>query len=54
MSFFRKTGVKIVSSILCILSLTVGLVSGLLMALLIASGSYDTGTAPLHIWLQTA
>lgn len=46
MSFFRKTGVKIVSSILCILSLTVGLVSGLLMALLIASGSYDTGTAP--------
>lgn len=46
MTFFRKTGVKIACSILCIASLTVALVSGLLMALLISSGSYDAGTNP--------
>lgn len=46
MTFFRKTGAKVACSILCITSLTVAFVSSLLMALLIASGSYDAGTSP--------
>ena len=48
MTFFRKTGAKIAMSILCILSLTAAFVSSLLMAVLIASGSYDAGTSPFE------
>lgn len=39
--FFRKTGVKIAGTILCILSLAVGTVSALLAALLLSAGCYD-------------
>ena len=48
MSFFRKTGVKIAASILCIASFTAAVVSGLFIVLLIAAGSYDDGTAPFE------
>ncbi len=40
--FFRKTGVKITAAILCVCFLTVSLFSGLLVLLLLGSGSYDS------------
>ena len=41
--FFRKTGVKIAGTILCILSLAVGAISAFLAALLLSAGCYDGG-----------
>ena len=42
MLFFRKTGVKVIAAILCIASLTAGIVSGFLMAILLTTGCYDS------------
>lgn len=42
MSFFRKTGAKIAGSILCVISLTASIIGGVLIALLISAGVYDS------------
>lgn len=40
-TFFRRTGVKITGAILCILSLTITMVSGLLVLAMLSAGVYD-------------
>ena len=40
-TFFRRTGVKIAGAILCILSLTITMVSGLLVLAMLSAGVYD-------------
>lgn len=40
-TFFRRTGVKITGAILCILSLTITMVSGLLVLVMLSAGVYD-------------
>lgn len=42
-SFFRKTGVKAIGAILCIISLTVSLISGAFIIMLLGAGAYDSG-----------
>ncbi len=42
-TFFRRTSVKIVSSIICIVSLSIAIISGLFVLLMLSSGVYDAG-----------
>ena len=41
MLFFRKTGVKVITAIVCIASLTAAIASGFLLTMLLAAGCYD-------------
>lgn len=51
-SFFRRTGVKIAASILCILSLAASLICGLLVFLLLSAGVYDSGGDLYELLIQ--
>ena len=50
--FFRKTGVKATAAVLCILSLTAGLIAGLLVMVLLSAGSYDRDVTPFTSFAQ--